>query len=80
MSFLAPNICGNEFENDGAAWIDTKCSFPTLSLYERDPRIDSSVSLDPAAATHETLPHESSKPNVPFDWLVVIVRAIRTTL
>ena len=53
-SLREPKICGNELEKEGAAWIATKCSLPTLSL--------------------------STKPNVALDWLVVIVRAMRTTL
>lgn len=32
MSLLVPNICGNEFENEGAAWMATKWDFPILSL------------------------------------------------
>lgn len=34
MSALSPKICGNELENDGVAWIATKCHLPTLSLRE----------------------------------------------
>ena len=29
---FGPNMWGNVFENDGAAWTQTKCNFPTLSL------------------------------------------------
>ena len=29
---FGPNIWGNVFEKEGAAWIETKCSFPILSL------------------------------------------------
>lgn len=32
MSPLGPNICGKVLEKEGAAWIETKCNFPILSL------------------------------------------------
>jgi hypothetical protein len=32
MFDVVPNICGNELENDGAAWIAAKWIFPILSL------------------------------------------------
>ncbi len=54
MSCFSPKICGNELEKEGAAWIETKCALPTLSL--------------------------SVKPKVPLDWLMVIMREMRTTL
>lgn len=32
ISVLSPKIWGNEFENDGVAWIEAKWNIPTFSL------------------------------------------------
>lgn len=72
MSLLEPKICGKEFENEGAAWIATKWSFPTLSLKLRRQQVYFTSQLG--------IPCLSVKPNVALDWLVVIHRAILTTL
>ena len=62
---------GNELENDGAAWIEAKCIFPTLSL------TNGTVKTSYIRVFECT--HESPKPNVALAWFRVIRREILTT-
>lgn len=67
MSERVPKMLGNEFENDGAAWIEQKWIFPMLSLQDVIATIQRGCSGCGCVITHESL-----NPNVAFAWLMVI--------
>lgn len=78
-SVLSPKIWGNEFENDGAAWMEGKWLFPMLSLQRTMPHGDSqSPSVRGACNRQSVATHESLKPKVALDWLYVSILEILT--
>jgi hypothetical protein len=63
---VVPNICGNEFENDGAAWTAAKWIFPILSLYYQK-RETLGAKVEKGNELYESL-----NPKVAFAWETVI--------